>query len=69
MIEMNDKDKIKYLEELILDLVCQSCKMSNGEFDSMAIGTYSHAMFYLESIGKINIKEHSGRRVIAEIVK
>lgn len=66
---MNDKEKIKYLEDLILDLVYQSCKMSNGELDSMAISTYADAMFYLESIGKVKIKEHAGRRVIAEIVK
>ena len=63
------EEKIKYLDELIMDLVIQSCRDPNGDLDSMAIGAYADAMYYLESIGKIKVKDHYGRRVIAEIVK
>jgi len=56
-----------YLQDLIYDLVAQSCGEHNDSrmVDSMALSVYAKAIRYLASIGKAEIQQQSNRRVIA----
>jgi len=70
-LEISDlKNKLAECNELIADLVAQSCGAMNDKepsektVDSQAITTYARAIRYLASINRIKIDKEAGRRVI-----
>ena len=49
---------------LVEELVAQCCTV-NGALDSACLSTFSDAILWLESIGKVTITHRTGRRIIA----
>jgi hypothetical protein len=51
--------------ELVMDLVAQDCTMSDGTLDSLAMSTYTDAIYWLAQHDKVEIVHEIGGRVIA----
>jgi hypothetical protein len=49
-------------------VLTQACEVTEGNdthYDSMALSSYADALVYLEKIGRVKIRMHAGRRVLA----
>lgn len=63
------KPTYEELVETLADLVAQQCQQPSGQLNSMASGTYAHAIRLLTSLGRVRIIHEAGRVVVAEWVK